>query len=152
MALPKKRKRLDEAQPRGQQTMEPRISSGEKAASTNQPSEGSNGGSTSEQMQKAFEIINHIEHTHPLPVHPQPGDIPGPSSGTAGNFETLTPDSVHLRISIGAHYANTSQGSQATHETSIPVIDIHLKIPSFLWRVPFIRDIARNLFRKLVRE
>ena len=152
MTLPKKRRRLDEAQPRRQQTVEPRISSGEKAASTNQPSEGSNGGSTSEQMQKAFEIIDHIEHTHPLPVHPQPGDIPGPSSGTAGSSETLTPDSVRLRISIGAHHANTTQGSQATQETSIPVIDVHLKIPSFLWKIPFIRDTVRNLIRKLVRE
>ncbi len=152
MALPKKRKRLDEAQPHGQQTVEPHISSGEKAASTNQPSEGSCGGSTSEQMQKAFEIIDHIEHTHPLPVHPQQGGIPAPSPGIAGSSLTLIPDSVHLSISIGAHHANTSQGNQNTHETSMPVVDIHVKIPSFLWRVPFIRDIARNLFRKLVRE
>jgi hypothetical protein len=152
MTLPKKRKRLDEAQPRGQQTVESHISSGEKAACTNPPSEGSYGGSTSEQMQKAFEIIDHIEHTHPLPVHPQPGDIPGPSPGTADSSETLTPDSVRLRISIGAHHANTSQGSQTTQKTSTPVIDVHLKIPSFLWKVPFIRDTVRNLFRKLVRE
>jgi hypothetical protein len=152
MALPKKRKRLDEAQPRGQQTVEPHISSGEKAASINPPSKGSYGGSTSEQMQKAFEIIDHIEDTHPIPVHPQPGDIPAPSPGTSGYSETLTPDSVHLRVSIGAHNANTSQGSQATQETSMPVLDIHLKIPSFLWKIPFIRVTLRNLIRKLVRE
>jgi hypothetical protein len=152
MALPKKRKRLDEAQPRKQQSEEPHISSGEKAASPNPPSEGSYGASTTEQMQEAFEIIDHIEHTHPLPVHHQPGNIPGPSPGIAGSSEILIPDSVHLSISIGAHHANTSQGNQNTQETSMPVIDIHLKIPSFLWRVPFIRDIARNLFRKLVRE
>ena len=152
MALPKKRKRLDEAQHHGQQAAEPHISSGEKAASINPPSEGSYGSSTSEQMQRAFEIIDHIEDTHPQPVHPQPGDIPATSPGTSGYSETLIPDSVHLRISIEAHHANTSQGNQTPQETSMPVINVHLKIPPFLWKIPFIRDIARNLFRKLVRE
>jgi len=152
MALPKKRKRLDEAQHPGQKAVEPYISSGEKAAPINPPSEESYGDSTSEQMQKAFEIIDHIEDTHPLPVHPQPGDIPAPSPVTSGYSETLIPDSVHLRISIEAHHANTSQGSQSARETSMPVIDVHLKIPPFLWKIPFIRDTLRNLIRKLVRE
>lgn len=152
MTLPKKRKRMDEAQNHGQQTTESRASANEKAARTRPPVEGSPDGSTTMQMQKAFEIIDRIEYVNPTPDHLRTGELRSSSPDMAGSSETINPEATRLRISFKAPPAHTRGGNQETQEPSMLLINIHLKIPSFLWKVPFIRGAARNLIRKLARE
>ncbi len=94
-----------------------------------------------DQMEKAFEIVDSIEQTHPLPGVSAPGRPLLRQPGAAED-----PEQVRLRFSL--QRPDAEQGNQ----TAVPVISIKLKIPAFLWKVPVISGITRNIIRKLPQE
>lgn len=130
MALPKKRKRLDETELPGQEKQEARELT-EKAAPLGTP-----GSAMNEQMEKAFEIVENIGRVHPTPDH-----------AGAGN----DPATVHLRVSLKGLPADSPGAEHGFQEPQVPMLDVNLRIPTLVWKVPILRGVARNLIRKLTK-
>ncbi|MCE5276043.1 MAG: hypothetical protein ABFD70_13185 [Syntrophaceae bacterium] len=130
MALPKKRKRLDEPELPGQGKQEARELT-KKAASQGTPESALN-----RQMEKAFEIVENIGHVHPTPDH----------TGTGSD-----PTDVHLRVSLKGLPADSPGVEHGFQGPPVPMLDVNLRIPSLVWKVPILRGVARNLIRKLTK-
>jgi hypothetical protein len=136
MALPKKKKRLGEIT----QVELPALI---KKDGNMLPSAGTER-ITNEQMEKAFELVDHIEHGDPLP----PSALRS-QKGTEIS-ESLNPEAIQVRFSIGTPSSETTLSDHKA-EGSTPFIDVHVKIPSFLWKVPIMRDVTRHLIKKLTK-
>lgn len=90
-----------------------------------------------DQMEKAFELVDSIEEIHPL-AETAPGRSSYQKPGEAK-------ENGRIRFSI-----QPSRGEQ--EDESVPVLSIQLKIPAFLWKVPVIGGITRNIIRKLSQK
>jgi hypothetical protein len=133
MALPKKKKRLHETpkvDPGSPGTVVEETLKGPVSVTEGSPA-------MNDQMEKAFEIVDTIEQIHPLPEVAASGKQ---------HFSPDDPENVHIRFSL-----KTPREGQK-NEAEIPVISIQLKIPSFLWKVPIISNVTRNIIRKLSQE
>lgn len=142
MSLPRKRKRLSESEPHdgnkqsGQTTIR---SSGKPAPRVI---------ARTEQMQKAFEIVDHIEHVHDDPDQPRPGVF----NLSADHKDSPDPEGLRVRFSFDPIHTERhlpGDGSESPHS---PIIEVKLSIPSFLWKVPVLSGITRTLIRKLSKE
>lgn len=130
MALPKKRKRLDESELPGQEKQEARGLT-DMAAPLGTP-----GNAMNDQMEKAFEIVENIGRAHPGPDHTGAG---------------ADPATVHLRVSLKGLPADLPGSEPGFQGPPVRMLDVNLRIPSLVWKVPILRGIARNLFRKLTK-
>jgi hypothetical protein len=149
MSLPKKKKKLGEPQPNGGQSTEKPAQEKRGGAGHNiPPAEATQNNIMSEQMEKAFEMVDNIEHVHPLPHIPVSGDSTCLSSHTKNAHENSDPAAIRLNLSIGTPPAEATSGDLK----EMPVINLHVKIPSFLWKVPIINGMARTIIRKLTNE
>jgi len=152
MSLPKKRKRLDE---------NPTFDKG-KRDPNHVSSRDINPGKTNErvlkdsprskQMLKAFEIVEHIEHVHETPDHNEPKPA-GTTFGSSKETQvSSTPDGLRVRVSFGPDSSKKIEPDTETGSAAMPVIEVKLKIPSFLWRVPILKDMTRNLIKRFSKE
>jgi len=131
MALPKKRKKPDETELPGQGKQEARQLT-KKAAP-----QGTQGSAMNQQMEKAFEIVENIGRVHPTPDHTGAGNDPA---------------ALHLRVSLKGLPADSPGAEHGFQEPPVPMLDVNLRIPSLVWKVPILRGVARNLIRKLTRR
>lgn len=153
MSLPKKRKRLDENKT---EVNEP------KGKSLNPGQEGLSGRPSEvplpepergEQMDRAFEIINHIEHVHGAETMDKNGssDIYTNCSGNVCS-SSHTPEGLRLKMSLIPSPSGTNFKSDEKGQAVIPVLELNLKIPSFFWKVPVLKGLTENLVRRLSKE
>jgi hypothetical protein len=137
MALPKKKKRLPETPKADPGSTAPDVFENLKGPAPGQ--EGSP--AMNDQMEKAFEMVDTIEQIHPLPEVAASGQ-----SSTPQFNESKNPENVRINFSLKTPHEEQKNGA------AIPVISIKLKIPSFLWKVPVISGVTRNIIRKLTQE
>jgi hypothetical protein len=137
MALPKKKRRPSEIPKAGAGSSAPVVEETLKGSA----SVGEGSPAANDQMEKAFEIMDSIEQTHPLP------DIPAAGRSSLGQpDEAKDPEQVRIRFSL------QPPDAEQRNDTAVPVISLKLKIPSFLWKVPVISGVTRNIIRKLSQE
>lgn len=142
MSLPKKRKRLSESQSPGNG-----IHSDTKRDVAPEQSL-QHAPARAEQMERAFEIVDHIEHVHGSP------DRPDPRSGAVHTDHPALSDlkGIQLRVSLGSDARKEHGLQDGSRDTAPPVIDVKIPIPSFFWKVPILGGAARSLIRKLSKE
>ncbi|HWR68036.1 MAG TPA: hypothetical protein VN416_03350 [Desulfomonilia bacterium] len=142
MSLPKKRKRLSE----GKAPVGKKQTRGIRDGSTEQiiPKVSDR----TEQMQKAFEIVEHIEHVQDGPDQLKPA--------AAAAFPDLrtppSPEAFRLRVSVDPDPVGSRDRRDESEKADTPVIEVKLTIPSFLWKVPVLKDVTQRLIRRLSKE
>jgi hypothetical protein len=149
MALPKKKKRLGELQTNHQPITElPADLKKVKAGSDTPASDGSPDNARHEQMEKAFKMVDSIEHVHSL----APISVPVvPANRTMQRHDASDPTAIHLKLSLGTPPVDTGQGDHKNVESKIPVVDVQVRIPSFIWKLPIIGVMARNIIKKFIK-
>lgn len=99
-------------------------------------------------MQKAFDIVERIEHvrTSPDPAASSfPGTPPEKRQDTASG-------SFSLKVSV-AHPSNVdATGLPGSTDSTPPVIEVKFTVPSFVWKVPVLGDITRKIINRLTRD
>jgi len=153
MTLPKKRKRLDENQSRENQ--KERNSPESKPDSIRKSTSGKTNldSSRNEQMAKAFEIVEHIEQNHGTEGIQRQGLHGSPESKEHGQSK-FQEESVKLRVSVGSLPEDNNVALPLSSETknTAPVIEVKLKIPSFIWKIPILKGITENILGRLTKD
>lgn len=152
MSLPKKRKRLHENPILDKEKRDPDHVSTRDINPVKTNERILKDSPRNKQMLKAFEIVEHIEHVHETPEHNEPkpaGTAFGPFKETRGSS---TPDGLRVRVSFGPDSSKNAEAHSETDRAVMPVIEVNLKIPPFLWRVPILKDLTRNLMKRFSKE
>ncbi len=142
MSLPRKRKRLYE----NQVPVEENQSGRHTKKSSGNPSSGVSARTT--QMQKAFEIVDHIEHTHDAPEVPETAAPRRPPV----RGESPDPEGFRMKVSLGTDPGVPQTGNNGPGGPAEPFIEVRLTIPAFLWKVPVLGGVARSLVRRISKE
>ncbi|HPI92229.1 MAG TPA: hypothetical protein PLT09_02755 [Deltaproteobacteria bacterium] len=142
MSLPKKRKKLFESQSPGNG-----IHGGKKRDVAPEQSL-QHAPARAAQMERAFEIVDHIEHVHGSP------DRPNTRSGAVQTDHPALSDlkGIRLRVSLGSEARDEHGLQDGSKDTAPPVIEVKIPIPSFFWKVPVLGGAARSLIRKLSKK
>lgn len=137
MSLPRKRKKLSENQTpeENRQTGQTRRSSENLTPKVT---------ARTKQMQKAFEIVDHIEHIHGNPEQSTPSHSVLPPA----HRKSSDPEELRMRVSLGSLPTEKQASGAGSDGSSAPVIEVKFTIPSFLWKVPVLGGVARSLIRK----
>lgn len=97
-----------------------------------------------EQMEKAFEVVDSIEHMHPLA---QSNPV---SQADLAMKDTAASNLSEIRLNLSIVNAHPSEMHGDPRD--VPVIHVKVKIPSFLWKIPIINGMARTVIKKLSHE
>ncbi|HVN70770.1 MAG TPA: hypothetical protein VMU10_02000 [Desulfomonilia bacterium] len=144
MSLPKKRKKLNENQARekeatGRIPASTRGAIPEISEDVTEPSSSRN-----QQMQKAFEVVEHIEHTDET------------TGGGLNRVEKTAHSPVQERLCVRLNFDTTLSGDAGKFmkygDETPPFIEVRLRIPSFFWKVPLIKNLTMNLIRRFTKE
>ncbi|HOS98719.1 MAG TPA: hypothetical protein PLU54_13785 [Deltaproteobacteria bacterium] len=102
----------------------------------------------SEQMQKAFDIVERMEHVHtsPDPVAPSPRTAPPDERSGTGT------ESFSLKVSVAHPSCGDATGLPGSTDSTPPVIEVKFTIPSFVWKVPVLGDVAKKIITRLARD
>ena len=139
MSLPRKRKRLSENQIPEENRHPGRT---RKRSSENPPAKVT---ARTKQMQKAFEIVDHIEHVHDDNDRSEPAaSVPSPIPKVQAD-----PEGLRMRVSLGSASSEVQAMGSGPDDSPPPVIEVKFTIPSFVWKVPVLGGVARSLIRKL---
>jgi hypothetical protein len=151
MALPKKRKKLSNSEntlPIGN-TTSPDMD--EERKNLKKPrAKGTARKKSGEKMNKAFEIIEQIESNNGLPGSAVSADNHS-ASGKRADTGHAEPGKIQFRISLdGAITGSNNKSGKTTIDYDKPhVIDFGITIPSFVWKVPFLKKAAQKMIQKL---
>lgn len=137
MSLPRKRKRLSEGDPH---EVKGHIGHTEKRS----PEESVRLKARTDQMERAFEIVDRIGDVQGDPDRPEP-----PHHDISQNHQDfLIPGELRMRISIDSPTAGKNVSGIDTEGSPPPTIEVKLTIPSFLWKIPVLGGVTRSLIRK----
>ena len=136
MSLPKKRKKLDRNQSGGKEATGRMPTSTQRAIPEGSQDEAEPSSSRNKQMQKAFEVVEHIEHADEI-------------HGVSGlNRDEKTPKSTFQeRLGVRLYFHTAPSGGETA-----PVIEVKFRVPSFFWKVPLIKNLTMNLIRRFTKE
>lgn len=152
MSLPKKRKRLDEdqivekkrkASPVPDHDMTPMEPHDHVLEVTGRR----------EQMLKAFEMVDHIEHVHGMTV-PEGSEQAGPmqNPSLANHTIPVGSDGAPLRTSSRSLPERHFEAHVRAGEADIPVIEMKIKVPELFLRLPLLKDMTMHLLKRLSKE
>ncbi|MBN2297004.1 MAG: hypothetical protein JXM72_00330 [Deltaproteobacteria bacterium] len=147
MALPKKRKKLENIA--GNSTasdMTGNTATKNRRKKRTEGSAGTAGSKKSEQMSKAFEIMDRIESPDDLPHKPLASDTPALQGSPAGE-ERKTPERIRFRISLDRK--TNASAEQITGPGSGHELDFGITIPSFIWKIPVLKKAAEKVLLRL---
>jgi hypothetical protein len=147
MALPKKRKKLSNSE--NTPLIENTSSQGmneEKKEHTKSAARKKSG----EKMNKAFEIIEQIESNNGLPGTDMSADKPS-DAGMSADTGHGKPGKIQFRISLDSAITGANNNAEnTTIDYDRPhVIDFGITIPSFVWKVPFLKKAAQKIILRL---
>lgn len=136
MALPKKRRKLENNSGSGSAT---RVSGNKAAEKKGGTKNSAKKPKSSAQMDKAFEIIEQIENANHIPV------TPATQKSRSGQ-----PGRLRLRITLEGS-APASQDTAKENNTpgkKAREVDIGITIPSFVWKAPILKKAAQKILQK----
>ncbi len=142
MALPKKRKKLEDTREHPAGVKKSTGKAGEKKEKS-RPAKaaGPAGTKNSEQMDKAFDIMEQIEGTRGTAPLPSPADTREERPGT-----------LRLRISLDGSAPGDTAAPHSSAHRKPRSLDLTITIPSFVWKVPLLRTAAAKILKTLPPE
>jgi hypothetical protein len=141
MALPKKRKKLENNLSSGTAaSIPPEHADKKKKARTRKSAGTAKKTKSSEQMNKAFEIIEQIESTNG-----------GAQTAAVQDPLSAPPGRIRFRISVDGSAAGPvdMNGKQGAGVDKPREVNFGFTIPSFVWRVPILKKAAEKVLQKL---
>lgn len=146
MSLPKKRKGLPHNPPQNGGDEDGMVDT--VRTDTPEPPEQTapNHQTRSRQMDDAFAIVDHMEHSRGMNMQ----DVSGMFTGFQQSSPDR-PDGIRLRLSIGSAGSGNPHEYPQTDRPEMPVIEVKLKIPSFFWRVPILRNVTETIITRLAK-
>jgi len=141
MALPKKRKKLENNSGSGTAAGIPTDAVNDKKTTRTRKNTGAAKKTKStEQMNKAFEIIEQIETANGIAKTPPLGDSPSES-----------PRKIRFKISFdGSAPTSVNTGEEQSAAVQNPTeVNFGITIPSFVWKVPILKKAAQKVLQKL---
>lgn len=137
MALPKKRKKLENTDGSGSHAKVSKKSPAETAAATKSPAGTSK---SSKKMDKAFEIIEQIDSANGMTDATEVQDVRPELPGKIRfriSFDGSVPGSVGLTENQGAAAKKPAE------------VNFGIPIPSIVWKVPILNRAAKKVLQKL---
>ena len=141
MALPKKRKKLENNSGSGAAANIPTEHADKtKGTRTNKSTGAAKKTRSSEQMNKAFEIIDQIDSANGIAETPEAAD-PRPAHPGRIRFRISFDGSVPRPVGMPEN-----QGAAVEKPTEV---NFGITIPPFVWKVPILKKAAKKLLQKL---
>jgi hypothetical protein len=99
-------------------------------------------------MQKAFDIVERIEHVRTSPDTAAPSS---PSTPSDKRPDTAS-ESFGLKVSVAHPPGGEATDLHGSTDSTPPVIEVKFTVPSFVWKVPVLGDITRKIINRLTRD
>lgn len=150
MALPKKRKRLDENNVVSNRKSDKHPLSEHDTSSAGSAGYPKGSSSRNDQVIKAFEIVEHIEQVHGNIAEDDRKPTSASSQCQADPQAPMDQKDVKLSVSLSSFPESGTKTllTSGQNNNSIPVIEVKFKIPSFLWKTPILRGITEIILTR----
>jgi sugar-specific transcriptional regulator TrmB len=151
MALPKKRKRFDE-----DQTIKKNKRNASPASDPDTPSRDMHGQvkitGRREQMLKAFEMVDHMEHVHGMAVQEGSEYVSPAHDSSVDRTIPVGAEGSPLRSASDSLVDRHFEAHVRTGEADIPVIEMKIKVPRLFLKLPLLKDMTMLLLKKIGKE
>jgi hypothetical protein len=152
MSLPKNRKRRNDNLITGKEKLDELLASSQHIRSIEKTEKNTADTDRNKQMIKAFEIVEHIEHTHGITENDEKIPTSTPLISPVSHHGSLNSKRLQVKVSFNHPPDKEIETYNRSDEENMPVIEVKLKIPSFFRKVPILKGITDNLIRRFAKE